>query len=258
VRAERLSTTASTDRLLGGGLYETVRTHAGGVRAGARHLARMQASARALGLPAPSERAFLEAITRAPGEGEAVRITLHDADGGAALDAICRVAPAPEPTRLISLPGWYARGYELREHKLTSHFHGVRGRALARARGADDALLVETSSGLVGEATNANLFALYGDVAVTPPIDGVLPGVTRELVLELLPALGVEVRQRALPLGELLGATGVLLTTSVRGLVPAVSVDGSPLAQAPPALLDALEAALDRAETAELLPLPLR
>ena len=59
-------------------------------------------------------------------------------------------------------------------------------------------------------------------------------------------------------LDELLGATGVLLTTSVRGLVPAVSLDGSPLAQAPPALLDALAAALDRAETAELLPLPLR
>jgi branched-subunit amino acid aminotransferase/4-amino-4-deoxychorismate lyase len=218
----------------------------------------MQASSRAVGLPEPSERAFLGAIAEAPGAGVVVRITLHDADGAAAVEAVRRVAAVPEPTRLISLPGWYARGYQLREHKLTSHFHGVRGLALARAGGADDALLVEASSGLVGEATNANLFALLGDVAVTPPVDGVLPGVTRGLVLELLPALGIEVRQRALHLDELADAGGVLLTTSVRGLVHAVSLDGSPLAQPPPALLDSLAAALDRAETAELLPLPLR
>ena len=131
------------------------------------------------------------------------------------------------PARLVSLPGWYSRGYALREHKLTSHFHGVRGRALAIARGVDDALLVERASGLVGEATNANVVALIGDVAVTPPIDGLLPGVTRSLVLELLPSLGVEVQERPLLLDELPGARGVLLTTSVRGLVPAVSLDGS-------------------------------
>lgn len=256
--AERRSTTASTDRLLGGGLYETVRTQAGGVRAGARHLARMQASARAVGLPEPGERAFLAAITGASGEGAAVRVTLYDAEGVAALEAIRRVAAVPVPARLISLPGWYARGYRLREHKLTSHFHGVRGRALAQARGVDDALLVEESSGLVGEATNANVFALLGGVAVTPVVDGLLPGITRELVLELLPALGVEVEQRPLRLVELAGAGGVLLTTSVRGLVPARSLDGSPLTQPPPALLASLAVALDRAETAELLPLPLR
>jgi branched-chain amino acid aminotransferase len=254
---ERLSTTASPDRLLGGGLYETVRLEAGGVRAGRRHLERMQASARAIGLPVPAEDAFLRAVAEASGSGDAVRITLHDADGSPALDAARRPAAAPLPARLISLPGWYSRGYELREHKLTSHFHGVRGRALALARGADDALLVERSSGLVGEATNANVVAFIGELAVTPPVDGLLPGVTRSLVLELLPALGVAVEQRPLRLDELAAARGVLLTTSVRGLVPAVSLDGSGLAQPSPDLLEALAGALDRAELSALLPLPL-
>jgi branched-chain amino acid aminotransferase len=229
----------------------------GGVRAGRRHVDRMQASARALGLPVPSEDAFLRAITGAAGAGDAVRITLHDADGAPELGGLRSVPATAGPPHLISLPGWYSRGYALREHKLTSHFHGVRGRALAVARGADDALLVERSSTLVGEATNANVVALVGDLAVTPPVDGLLPGVTRSLVLGLLPGLGIAVEQRPLGLDELLGSRGVLLTNSLRALVPASSLDGRALAQPPSELLEALAEALDRAETAELLPLPL-
>lgn len=205
----------------------------------------------------PDEAALLRAMVEAAGAGDAVRITLHDADGAPELDAERRVPAAPGLARLISLPGWYARGYRLREHKLTSHFHGVRGRALAIARGADDALLVEQSSGLVGEATNANVIALIGDVAVTPPVDGLLPGVTRALCLERFPRAGVPVEQRPLALGELARASGVLLTTSLRGLVPALSLDGALLALPAPDLLSALRDALERAETAELLPLPL-
>jgi branched-subunit amino acid aminotransferase/4-amino-4-deoxychorismate lyase len=247
---------ASPDVLLGGGLYETVRVHEAGVRAGARHLARLQRSARELGLPVPDEAAFLAAIAGAAGEGEAVRITLHD-DGGSAELTAARRPPGPsELQRLISLPGWFSRGYRLREHKLTSHFHGVRGRALAIARRADDALLVEASSGLVGEATNANVFALIDGVAVTPPIDGVLPGITRALCLELLPALGVAVEESPLALDELQHAGGLLLTTSVRGLVPVGSLDGVVLERPAAGLLEQLAAALERTEIGEALPLP--
>jgi branched-subunit amino acid aminotransferase/4-amino-4-deoxychorismate lyase len=248
---------ASPDLLLGGGLYETVRVGAEGVRAGGSHLARLQRSARALGLPVPDEPSFLAAISTAAGSGSAVRITLHDAAGAPLLEGLRR-APAPsDPARLISLPGWFARGYRLREHKLTSHFHGVRGRALAIARGADDALLAEDSSGLVGEATNSNVFALIDGVAVTPPIDGVLPGITRALCLELLPTLGVPVEESPLALDELAQARGVLLTASVRGLVPAISLDGAPLERPAGDLLAALADALDRAELASALALPL-
>jgi branched-subunit amino acid aminotransferase/4-amino-4-deoxychorismate lyase len=234
-----------------------VRVERGGVRAGARHVERMRASAAAVGLPVPRQRALLEAIRDATGEGDVVRIMLHARTGEAELEAVRRPAAPSLPVRLVSLPGWYARGYRLREHKLTSHFHGVRGRALAVARGADDALLVEEASELVGEATNANVIALIGDVAVTPPVDGLLPGVTRALCVELFPGLGLEVEQRPLALADVRAADGVLLTTSVRGLVPARSLDGDALRQPAPDLLLALSTALERAETTELLPLPL-
>jgi branched-chain amino acid aminotransferase len=248
---------ASADVLLGGGLYETVRLSPGGVRAGARHLARLRASARTLGLPQPAEDAFLRAVRDAEGDGDAVRVTLHDDAGAAQLAGVRRAPGAADPVELVSLPGWFARGYRLREHKLTSHFHGVRGRALAAARGADDALLVEQGSTLVGEATNANVFALIDGVAVTPPIDGVLPGVTRALCLELFPGLGLPVEESLLALDELAGARGVLLTTSVRGLVPASALDGQPLEAPDPGLLRTLADALEGAELASALALPL-
>ena len=250
--------TIANDRLLGGGLFESVRLTAGGVRAGRRHLARLQASTQALGLPVPDEDAFVRAIAAAPGDGEIVRVTLHDDDGRPVLDGARRAAPAAPPqVRLVSLPGWYSRGYRLREHKLTSHFHGVRGRAVASARGADDALLVEEATLLVGEATNANVIALIDEGAVTPPIDGLLPGITRALCLELLAELGLAVEERPLEAGELHDASGVLLTSTL-GIVPASSLDGVLLEQPAQDLLVALREALDRAESATSLPLPLR
>jgi branched-chain amino acid aminotransferase len=250
--------TVSNDRLLGGGLFESVRLTRDGVRAGKRHLARLQASTRALGLPMPDEAAFVGAIAAAAGAGEVVRLTLHDDDGRPVLDGRGRAAAAvPAQVALVSLPGWYARGYRLREHKLTSHFHGVRGRAVAHARGADDGLLVEEGSGLVGEATNANVIALVGGIAVTPPIDGLLPGITRAICLELLPELGVAVEEAPLELGELQDASGVLLLSTL-GVVPASTLDGLALEQPAEELLRALRHALDQAETATSLPLPLR
>jgi branched-chain amino acid aminotransferase len=145
----------------------------------------------------------------------------------------------------------------LREHKLTSHFHGVRGRVLANARGADDALLVEEATLLVGEATNANVIALIDAGAVTPPIDGLLPGITRALCLELLAELGLAVEERPLEASELHDASGVLLTSTL-GIVPASSLDGVLLELPAQDLIVALREALERAEHATSLPLPLR
>ena len=112
-----------------------------------------------------------------------VRVRLHAADGEPELRAERRLAAAPEPVRLTVLRGWYAPGYVLREHKLTSHFHGVQGRRLAQAGGYDDALLI-ARDGRVGEATNSNVALLVADVLVTPPVDGLLPGVCRAALLE--------------------------------------------------------------------------
>ena len=210
---------ASADVLLGAGLYESVRVSDGVALHGEHHLERITTSAHALGLPSPERiRRSPRAIALATGEGAVVRVRLtRSGRRGLAERPSAERARAPEPVRLTVLAGWYAPGYLLREHKLTSHFHGVQGRRLARAAGYDDALLV-AHDGRVGEATNANVAFLVAGTVVTPSVDGLLPGVCRAALLESARGLGVAVESRPVALAELVDAEGVLLTSSPRGL----------------------------------------
>ena len=246
---------ASPDVLLGAGLYESVRVSGGLALHGEHHLERIRSSAHALGLPAPERSAFASAIAGATGEGEVVRVRLTAAGDEASLAAERRAALAAEPVRLTVLGGWYAPGYLLREHKLTSHFHGVQGRRLAQASGYDDALLV-AHDGRVGEASNANVAFLTGTVLVTPSVDGLLPGVCRAALLEAARALGMTVESRPVALAELVDATGVLLTSSPRGLSEVHELDDHTLARMPADLLAALREGVATAARTHALALP--
>jgi branched-subunit amino acid aminotransferase/4-amino-4-deoxychorismate lyase len=246
---------ASPDVLLGAGLYETMRVSDGTALHGERHLERMRSSALALGLPPPEREAFACAIAEAPGEGEVVRVILTAAGAEPELGVQRRAALAPEPQRLTLLRGWYAPGYTLREHKLTSHFHGVQGRRLAQADGYDDALLI-AHDGRVGEATNANVALVVGGVLVTPSVDGLLPGVCRAALLEAARAAGLRVVERPVALDDIADADGVLLTSSPRGVSEAVEFDGREVRRVTPDLLAALREGVAAAARAHALALP--
>jgi branched-subunit amino acid aminotransferase/4-amino-4-deoxychorismate lyase len=246
---------ASPDVLLGAGLYETVRVSHGTALHGERHLERMRTSALALGLPPPQREAFARAVAEAGGAGEVVRVILTAPGGEPELRAERRAALAAEPLRLMALGGWYAPGYLLREHKLTSHFHGVQGRRLAQAAGYDDALLV-SHDGRVGEATNANVAFFAGKVLVTPSVDGLLPGVCRGALLEAARGLALVVESRPVALAEIIDADGVLLTSSPRGLSEVVELDGRALPRLPADLLGALREGVAAAAQAHALALP--
>jgi branched-subunit amino acid aminotransferase/4-amino-4-deoxychorismate lyase len=246
---------ASPDVLLGAGLYETVRISEGAALHGERHVERMTASALALGLPPPERGAFARAISEATGEGEVVRVRLTAPNGEPELAAERRPALALEPQRVTLLRGWYAPGYALREHKLTSHFHGVQGRRLAQAAGYDDALLV-ARDGRVGEATNANVALVVTAMIVTPSVDGLLPGVCRAALLEAGRALGLRVAERPVALEEVADADGVLLSSSPRGLAEVVELDGRELRRVPPDLLASLRVGVAAAALAGALALP--
>jgi branched-chain amino acid aminotransferase len=246
---------ASPDVLLGAGLYETVRVSQGVALHGERHLERMTASAHALGLPAPERLAFARAIAGAGGSGEVVRVCLHAPAGEPELRSERRAALAAEPLRLTALGGWYAPGYLLREHKLTSHFHGVQGRRLAQAAGFDDALLV-AHDGRVGEATNANVALFAGGALVTPSVDGLLPGVCRAALLEAARGLGLVVEARPVALAELIDADGVVVSSSPRGLSEVVGLDGHALRRSAPDVLAALRDGVAAAARTHALALP--
>jgi para-aminobenzoate synthetase / 4-amino-4-deoxychorismate lyase len=90
--------------------------------------------------------------------------------------------------------------------------------------------LLVGADGDVLEAGRANVFAVIDGALATPPLDGrILPGTARAATVELAGALGIEVAARPLRADDLQRCGEVFLTSSVRGIRPARSLDGKPL-----------------------------
>lgn len=131
-----------------------------------------------------------------------------------------------------------------------SHPHLSAGSILAlreaQGRGAEDALMLNTA-GRLACGTTANLFLVHDGTLLTPSLEeGALPGITRALVLELAPGLGIVTRETPLEPALLAQAQEAILTSSLRLLTPLASIEGRPLG-APGKLARALTAALRRA-----------
>lgn len=104
----------------------------------------------------------------------------------------------------------------------------------ARRRGADDAVLVN-DRGEVAEASTANVYVVRDGTVETPPLcAGILRGTTRTRVLELCRADARPVVERDLVPSDLLSASEAFLSSSVRGVIPVVAVDGAVLGDGRP------------------------
>lgn len=100
---------------------------------------------------------------------------------------------------------------------------------LAEARGGPVPLLFDRGDEVL-EAGRGNLFAVFGEELRTPRLDGrILPGTARAAAIGAAREAGIEVRERQLAREELFDADEVFLTGSVRGIEPAVSLDGAAL-----------------------------
>jgi branched-chain amino acid aminotransferase len=86
-----------------------------------------------------------------------------------------------------------------------------------------------TSKARILEGMTSNFFYVTNGVLCTAG-RGILIGITRQTVIAIAKELGVEVRYRALPLNELDGIQEAFITSSSRGVVPVVQVDGRPVA----------------------------
>jgi branched-chain amino acid aminotransferase len=118
----------------------------------------------------------------------------------------------------------FGRGDDfLAAHKTLAYLPAVLGRREAARRGLDDALYLG-ADGTVTEATTANLFVCHGRRVRTPRA-GVLPGITRAVVLDLARRLGHVVEERPVSRALLRTATEVFLTSSVAEIRPVVRVE---------------------------------
>ena len=111
-------------------------------------------------------------------------------------------------------------------------------RQQATEQGAAEAILLR--DGLMTEGSASNIFLVLEGVLVTPPKGPfILPGVTRDLALELARAHGLACEERAVSESELRSAEELMLSSSTKELLPITRLDGKPVGSGKPGPLHA-------------------
>lgn len=87
-----------------------------------------------------------------------------------------------------------------------------------------ETLLVD-EQGCITEGSRSNVFFALGDELITPPVEDVLPGVTRKYVVKLCQELGIPLKEQKVPESSLAEMDGVFITGTSRKVLPAFRID---------------------------------
>lgn len=212
------------------GLYETLKLLGGVAVFFDEHLARLRSGLEKLRIDLPEDdRELATQIVRlaqaahVPDGACRVLVTAGPPGGRPTLliQVELRLFPA-HPLRLISHSALRSTA-DMKSKSFTTSHLAIRE---AKERGADDALFVD-EEGRIHEATTANLFVRSRGRLITPPLDGsILPGVVRTRMIELCATAGDPVTEETVSADGLGEHDQLFLTSSVRGVVTARSLDG--------------------------------
>jgi len=245
--------------LYGDGVFEGVRIYARRVFRLDAHLARLAASAHAIGLALPLDLAELaEAVretVRANRQSDGyIRLVVTRGDGPLGLDPTTCARPrviiivadvAVYPAALyesgIRIVTAATRQVPVASVdpriKSLNYLKNVLARLEAHAAGAAEALMLN-GDGFVAECTADNVFAVRDGIVRTPPAtEGALDGITRAVVRELAAASDLAFREERLARYDLFTADECFLSGTGAELVPVVALDGRPIADGRPGAL---------------------
>lgn len=100
--------------------------------------------------------------------------------------------------------------------------------------GYDDAIMLN-EAGTVSEGSGMNLFTVSRGVVYTPPVSaGILEGITRNSVIQLLADEGIEVKEMEMARGSLYAADEVFLTGTAAEVTPVREIDGRTIGEGRP------------------------
>jgi aminodeoxychorismate lyase len=245
--------------MYGDGLFETMRVTNGKPFRMAQHLERMVRGADFMKIKMPFTPKELQqfaeelieqnhlpdsilrvTVTRGPGERG------YSPKGADKPCAVMTLYPAPAPDfapewSLVTSSFRIPASDPLSSFKTTSKLVHVMARAEAEEKGADEALLINTN-GEVAETAGGNLFWIYHDKICTVPTGrGVLPGITRAVVLEICQTMGLQTNKRVIKPEGLKNSEGIFITQSALGIVPITTLDGEAVPHSP--LVDRIHSA---------------
>jgi branched-chain amino acid aminotransferase len=234
--------------LYGDSVYEVTRTVAGAPLFLAEHLVRLTRSAAALEMALPPggtghiAGAVAETVAALGAPRAYLRIVLTRGAGEISLDPIWADRPnlivIAKPLKLpderlyregaaLCLVAYRrnAPGHVPALVKSGNYLTSVLAMIEVRRRGGYEALFCD-GAGHLAEGASSNFFVVRGGEVLTPPLAvGVLHGITRQVVLDLLAREGVPWREALLTPEDAVAADEAFLTSSVRGVLPVVRLD---------------------------------
>lgn len=220
---------------VGDGVFEAIKVVNGVPFALTRHLDRLARSAAGLGLPVPDDGMLRVAVAEVLHDFDSalgrVRMTytagISPLGSGRATVAptlvvvVTEATPYPATTGAVVVPWPRNERGALAGLKTTSYAENVVALAYAEERDASEAIFANTVGNLC-EGTGTNVFCVFGDTVVTPPLSaGCLAGVTRDLVVEWC---GVD--ERDIALADLPSADEIFLTSTTRDVQGLDRLDG--------------------------------
>ncbi|MBX7212806.1 MAG: aminotransferase class IV [Thermoflexales bacterium] len=216
------------------GAYTTFRTYDGTrVLRLERHFDRLEDSLALMGTPARLDRAgarrVIAAAWRAGGFAEGrFRLTFSANPAPRFVAAAERfTGPSPEEVargaRCVTV-----RAERHNPHAKSTGFIAEAARQKGRLpAGVNEGLLV-AEDGVILEGLSSNAFFIVGEELWTEEARA-LSGLTKALVLELAPAVGLAVHPHGLPLSNLATADECFITSVSREILPVVEIDGQPV-----------------------------
>lgn len=228
--------------LAGWGVFSTLRLNDGRIFAWERHWARMVRDAKLMNVPMPASAGQVEAdLLRLAEANNAPDCTLRIVvvrNGGGMWEGPQAARPSDVMALTAEFKNWggsvrlgiqpSARfaASDFTRAKILSWSENLTWLERAQGNGFDEVALLNEHN-RVAECTSANIFASFDGRIHTPPLtDGCLPGITREVLLELGQGRVVET---PLTLDNLYEADEVFITSTTRDLLPVREIDGHTL-----------------------------
>ncbi len=232
--------------IFGDGVYEVIPVYHGRLFRLEEHLRRLQDSMDGIRLHNPHTvaewSALLTELVQRNGGGD-LSLYLHITRGVAERDhamppgiaptvyAMCNTLKAPPAQQLqagiaaITVPDIR---WQYCHIKAIALLPNILLRQQAVDRGAMEAILIR--DGEMTEGAASNIFVVHNDVIATPPKgQHLLPGITRDLIVELAQTHGLVCEQRRIREAELATADELWLTSSTKEILPITRLNDAPV-----------------------------
>jgi branched-chain amino acid aminotransferase len=212
----------------GDGAFEVIRIYGGRLFALGDHLDRLRRSAAAIELE--FDRAALEgeidALLGEFGGGDG-QLRLIVTRGGRRIAVTEPLPPHAETLRLAAVT--YSPSVILTGVKSLSYAANMQATRLAKAQGADEAVLVQPDGTVLEPPTSAIFWVSPQGSLRTPSLDaGVLESITRDRLVKAL-----DVEEGLWPIADLRAASEAFLASTTREIQAVAAIDGTDLSAAP-------------------------